>query len=118
MSPGGLCIFYRFNFEELKFQFLKPQANHVDLQFLGGIGNALLLGKPLDVTKIQIRVADLHLKIIYRRAMAKQRQYLWKAKRNSWIYYINGMSSKTPSNVVWRRVQKLADKYIPAKTHL
>ena len=48
--------------------------------------------------------------------MAKQRRYFRKAKRNSWLYYINGISSKTPSRVVWRRVWKLAGKFIPAKT--
>ena len=55
-------------------------------------------------------------KVIYQRAMTKQRRYFWKAKRNSWLYYINGISPKTPSRVVWRRVQKLAGKFIPAKT--
>ena len=54
--------------------------------------------------------------VIYQRAMAKQRRCFRKAKRNSWLYYINGISSKTPSRVVWRRVQKLAGKFIPAKT--
>ena len=44
-------------------------------------------------------------KVIYQRAMAKQRRYFRKAKRNSWLYYINGISSKTPSRVVWRRVR-------------
>ena len=29
---------------------------------------------------------------------------------------VNGISSKTPSRVVWRRVRKLAGKFIPAKT--
>ena len=55
-------------------------------------------------------------KVIYQLAMAKQRRYFRKAKRNSWLYYINGISSKTPSRVVWRRVQKLAGKFTPAKT--
>ena len=48
--------------------------------------------------------------------MAKPRRYFRKAKRNSWRYYINGISSKTPSRVVWRRVRKLAGKFIPTKT--
>ena len=55
-------------------------------------------------------------KVIYQRAMAKQRRHFWKAKRNSWLYYINGISSKTPSRVVWRRMRKLAGKFTPAKT--
>ena len=55
-------------------------------------------------------------KVIYRGAMAKQCRYFRKAKRNSWLYYINGISSKTPSRVVWRRVWKLAGKFITAKT--
>ena len=48
--------------------------------------------------------------------MAKQRRYFRKAKGNSWLYYINGISSKTPSRVVWRRVRKPAGKFTPAKT--
>ena len=47
--------------------------------------------------------------------MAKQLRYFQKAKQNSWIYYINGISSKTLPRV-WRRVWKLAGKFIPAKT--
>ena len=47
--------------------------------------------------------------------MAKQRRYFRQAKRNSWIYYINGINSKTP-RVVWKKVQKLAGKFVPPKT--
>ena len=55
-------------------------------------------------------------KVIYQRAMAKKCRYFRKAQQNSWLYYINDISSKTPSRVVWRRVRKLAGKFIPAKT--
>ena len=55
-------------------------------------------------------------KVIYQRAMAKQHRYFQRAKRNSWLYYINGVSSRTPSRVVWRRMRKLAGKFTPAKT--
>ena len=55
-------------------------------------------------------------KLIYKRALAKQRQYYRKAKRNSWIYYINGISSKTPSRLVWRKIRKLTGKFVPAPT--
>ena len=54
-------------------------------------------------------------KKIYQRVMAKQRRYFRQAKRNSWIYYINGINSKTPSRVVWKKVRKLAGKFVPSK---
>ncbi|MEO1419229.1 MAG: reverse transcriptase family protein [Bacteroidota bacterium] len=50
---------------------------------------------------------------IYKRNMAKQRRYFRKRKRDSWIYYINGISSKTPSRNVWRKIKKLSGKYVP-----
>ena len=53
-------------------------------------------------------------KIIYHRALAKQRKYYKKAKRDSWLYYINGISSKTPMRTVWRKIRKLSGKFIPA----
>ena len=53
-------------------------------------------------------------KLIYNRAVAKQRKYFKKAKRDSWLYYINGINSKTPMRVVWRKIRKLSGKYVPA----
>ena len=37
-----------------------------------------------------------------------------KAKRESWLYYINEINSKTPLSVVWRKVRKLSGKFIPS----
>ena len=53
-------------------------------------------------------------KIIYQRALAKKRRYYRKAKRESWLYYINGISSKTPSRFVWRKIRKLSGKFVPS----
>ena len=52
-------------------------------------------------------------KIIYQRALAKQRKYFKKAKKESWLYYINGINSKTPSRYVWQKIRKLSGKYSP-----
>ena len=52
-------------------------------------------------------------KITYLRNQAKQRKYFKKAKRDSWMYYINGISSKTPQRKVWNRIRKLCGKYVP-----
>ena len=52
-------------------------------------------------------------KIIYQRAKAKQNKYFKKAKRASWLYYINGISSKTPSKLVWKKIKKLSGKFVP-----
>ena len=43
--------------------------------------------------------ASPQAKVIYKRALAKQRRYYKKAKRESWLHYINGINSKTPSKV-------------------
>ena len=58
--------------------------------------------------------ASPQAKLIYKRALAKQRRYYKKAKRESWLYYINGINSKTPLSVVWRKVRKLSGKFIPS----
>ncbi|XP_064117872.1 uncharacterized protein LOC135223340 [Macrobrachium nipponense] len=55
-------------------------------------------------------------KTIYQQAMAKQRRYFRCAKKDSWIYYINGINSKTPLRFVWKKVRKLAGKFVPPKT--
>ena len=53
-------------------------------------------------------------KITYQRALAKKRRYFRKAKRESWMYYINGITSKTPSRLVWRKIRKLSGKFVPS----
>ena len=52
-------------------------------------------------------------KLIYKRALAKQRNYYKKAKRDSWLHYINGINSKTSLALVWKKVQKLSGKFVP-----
>ena len=58
--------------------------------------------------------ASPQAKIIYKRALAKQRRYYKKAKKESWLHYINGINSKTPSKVVWQKIRKLSGKFVPA----
>ena len=53
-------------------------------------------------------------KIIYQRALARKRRYFRKAKRESWMYYVNGITSKTPSCFVWRKIRKLSGKFVPS----
>ena len=53
-------------------------------------------------------------KIAYLRNQAKQRRYFKKAKRDSWIYYINGISSKVEAKTVWRKIKKLSGKFVPS----
>ena len=62
-------------------------------------------GNPSDVTKT-----------IYQRALAKERKYIRKAKRESWINYINGINSKTPQRLVWKKIRKLSGKFVPSPT--
>ena len=55
---------------------------------------------------------SLTTKVIYQRALAKQRRYYRRAKRESWVHYINGINSKTPSRLVWRKIKKLSGKFV------
>ena len=52
--------------------------------------------------------------IIYKRSLAKQRRYFKRVKRESWLHYINGINSKTPSRVVWQKIRKLSGKFVPS----
>ena len=51
---------------------------------------------------------------LYQRAVATQRNYYKKAKRESWICYINGISSQTTTREVWKKIRKLRGKYVPS----
>ena len=53
-------------------------------------------------------------KLIYQRAKAKQRKYFRKVKKESWLFYINGINSKTPSRLIWRKIRKLSGKFVPS----
>ena len=55
-------------------------------------------------------------KTIYQRALAKQRKYVRKAKKESWLHYINGINSKTPQRLIWKKIRKLSGKFIPSPT--
>lgn len=52
-------------------------------------------------------------KIVYKRARAKQKRYFGQAKKSSWIHYVNGINSQTPSRYVWSKLKKLAGKFAP-----
>ena len=53
-------------------------------------------------------------KATYQRAVAKQRNYFKKVKRDSWICYINGINSQTAVREVWKKVRKLCGRYVPS----
>ena len=56
---------------------------------------------------------SIQSKIIYQRALAKQRNFYKRRKRESWMYYINGITSKTPTPTVWKKIRKLQGKFVP-----
>ena len=60
--------------------------------------------------------ASPQAKIIYKRALAKQQRYYKKSQKGilALLGYINGINSKTPLSVVWRKVRKLSGKFIPS----
>ena len=52
-------------------------------------------------------------KTTYLRNQAKQRKYFKQVKRESWLYYINGINSKVSIKSVWKKVKKLSGKFVP-----
>ena len=52
-------------------------------------------------------------KIAYLRNQAKQKKYFKQVKRDSWLYYINGINSQVASRIVWRKIKKLSGKFVP-----
>ena len=59
------------------------------------------------------KTGSTQAKITYQRAKAKQNKCFKKAKRESWVHYINGISSKTPSKMIWKKIKKLSGKFVP-----
>ena len=53
-------------------------------------------------------------KIIYQRAVAKNRKYIKEAKQKSWQEYISGIDSNVPSSKIFNKIRKLTGKYIPS----
>ena len=51
-------------------------------------------------------------KIIHQRVSAKKRRTFKKAKKESWIRYVNGISSSTKPKKVWKKIRKLVGKYV------
>ena len=37
-------------------------------------------------------------------------------KKESWLFYINGINSKTPARLIWKKIRKLSGKFVPSPT--
>lgn len=53
-------------------------------------------------------------RLIYQHALAQECRYYKKAKHGSWVYYVNGITSKSSMNAVWQKIRKLSRKFVPA----
>ena len=53
-------------------------------------------------------------KIIYRRALAKQKRTFKQARRESFIKYISELKYDSPLSLVWNRIRKLQGKFAPS----
>ena len=53
-------------------------------------------------------------KLIYRRALAKQKRIFKQARRDSFIKYISELRYDAPINLVWDRIRKLQGKFVPS----
>ena len=53
-------------------------------------------------------------KLAYRCAQAKQKRVFKRAKRESFIAYINELKTDSPLILVWNRLRKLQGKFVPS----
>ena len=60
------------------------------------------------------RLPILINRIIYMRALAKQKLIFKEARRESFIKYISELKYDSPLNLVWNRVRKLMGKFVPS----
>ena len=51
--------------------------------------------------------------IFYKKCRAQFRRAVKAAKRESWISYVASINERTPPSSVWRKVRKIAGKFIP-----
>ena len=56
-----------------------------------------------------------HYLVEFRKARACFRLTIKKARKGSWLNFISSINSKTPLSVVWKKVRKIAGKYIPSQ---
>ena len=54
-----------------------------------------------------------HYHIAFKKLRAKFRYTIKKARRNSWISYLSSITWKTSISEVWKKVKKIAGKYVP-----
>ena len=56
-----------------------------------------------------------YYRIEYRKSRALFRFKIKKSRKNSWTVYISKINSKTPLTLVWKKIRKIAGKYVPSK---
>ena len=56
-----------------------------------------------------------HYRVQYKKARAKFRFKIKKSRKGCWSVYISSINAKTPLTLVWKKVRKIAGKYVPCK---
>ena len=56
-----------------------------------------------------------YYRVEYRKARSTFRLTVKKARKNSWSIFISSINSKTPLSLVWKKIRKIAGKYIPSQ---
>ena len=65
-------------------------------------------------TRYRRRKCEYYL-IEFRKARARFRFVIKKARKESWTIYISSINSKTPLTVVWKKVRKILGKFTPCQ---
>ena len=55
-----------------------------------------------------------HYLVEYRKVRAAFRHTIKKARKESWSSFLNSINSKTPLSLVWKKVRKIAGKFVPS----
>ena len=65
-------------------------------------------------TKYRRQKNDVNF-IDFKRASAVARKTIRKAQKESWRMYVSTINEQTPINSIWKKIHKIAGKYIPDK---
>lgn len=56
-----------------------------------------------------------YYKVQYNKARAQFRLKIKKSRKGCWTMYLNSINSKTPLSLIWKKIRKIAGKYVPCK---
>ena len=72
--------------------------------------------KAMRVAKTRYRRHNCqHYKVEYQKARAQFRLKIKKSRKSCWTIFLSLINAKTPLTLVWKKVRKIAGKFVPSK---